>query len=324
MNQPKVVVIGGGTGSFTLLTGIKNWTKNVTAIVNMSDDGGSSGELRDELGVLPPGDVRQCLVALSNNPAARDMFSYRFGNGKLNGHAVGNIILSALELQTGSFSKAVKIVADFMGITGQVLPVSNQNHVLVMVDGNELIEGEQKVSHHKIQHPEAQLKLKPKALLNPQAKVAISNADLVVIAPGDLYGSILPTLIVTGMSSALKNTKARVVMIANLINKPNQTKGWHVIDYLNQVERYIGKGSIDALIFNTQVPSKSLLNKYSRKGEFPVDIDEHKFSSTKLKLVGANLLSPYIFKQDPNDKAIKRTLIRHNPEAVTSLLRRLV
>ncbi len=146
MIQPKLVVIGGGSGSFTILQELKHWAaNNISAVVNMSDDGGSSGELTDELGVLPPGDIRQCLVALSNYPRSRDLFSYRFNEGKLDGHPVGNIILSALELQYGSFTKAVKIVAEFLQISGQVIPVSTRKHQLCMLDGKQIIKGESKL-----------------------------------------------------------------------------------------------------------------------------------------------------------------------------------
>lgn len=324
MSEPKLVVIGGGTGSFTLLQELKNWTKNITAIVNMSDDGGSSGELRDELGVLPPGDIRQCLVALSNNPDTRDMFSYRFGNGKFDGHPVGNIILSALELQTGSFTKAVKIVADFMRITGKVVPVSTENHTLIMDDGEEVIEGEYRVSQHKIKHPDAKISLKPKAALNPEAKEAIQQADLVVIAPGNLYGSLLPALAVDGMAEALQATKAKVIMVANLVNKPNQTLGWHVVDYVKQMSRYIGTDTIDLVLYNNELPDKSLLDKYAEDEEFPLDIDPAKFRETNLKAVGARLIASEVYKPDSNDKTIRRTLIRHDAKKVSDCLKEVL
>ena len=160
MESPKVVIIGGGTGSYTLLQGIKQWTPNLTAIVNISDDGGSSGSLRDELGVLPPGDIRQCLVALSNIKQTRDLFTYRFSKGNLSGHAVGNIVLSALELQTGSFTTAVKIMSEFMQITGQVIPVSTENLKLLMDDGGRIIEGETKIGEHKIKNRNAKIYLR--------------------------------------------------------------------------------------------------------------------------------------------------------------------
>lgn len=320
VTNPKIVLIGGGTGSFTLLQALKNWTINITAIVNMCDDGGSSGELRDELGVLPPGDIRQCLVALSNQLETRDLFSYRFGDGKFNGHPVGNIILSALELQLGSFSQAVKVVADFLQITGQVLPVSNDNHTLVMEDGSVVIKGENQITTHQIRHQDAKVYLNPLATLNPEAKQAIKLADMVVIAPGNVYGSLLPALSVIGMSEALASSKAKIVMVTNLINKPNQTYGWHVIDYVNKVEEYIGKGVIDVVLYNTKHPSKYLLTKYAEENELPVEAKPGEFTNLNLSAVGASLIAAQVYKQDPRDKRLLRTLIRHDAKAVVEQL----
>ncbi len=321
MSQPRVVLIGGGTGSFTLLQGLKQWTENITAIVNMSDDGGSSGELRDELGVLPPGDVRQCLVALSNNPNARAMFSYRFADGKFNGHPVGNIILSALELQTGSFVKAVKIVAELMQLTGQVVPVSTKNHQLVLIDGKQTIIGEFKISSHRINSENATVCLKPKATINPEAGRAIKTADMVIIAPGNLYSSLLPSLCTEGMAAALNSTKAKIVMVANLINKPLHTPGWHVIDYLQAMERYIGQGTVDLVLYNTKLPTKDLLAKYAEENEFPVSIEPAKFNLNQTETLGFELLDSNIYQPDPGDKQIRRTLIRHDAYAVTAALK---
>jgi uncharacterized cofD-like protein len=324
MNQPRIVLIGGGTGSFTLLQGLKEWTPNISAIVNMSDDGGSSGELRDELGVLPPGDIRQCLVALSNSKQTRDLFSYRFANGKLDGHPVGNIILSALELQTGSFAQAVAIVSDFMQITGQVIPVSTNKHKLVMIDDNKTITGENNIGKHKITDRDAKLVLRPKAAINPKAAEAIQKADLVVIAPGNLYCSILPALCVRGMPEELNNTKAKVVMVANLINKPLHTNNWHVVDYLDKIEEYSGKQSIDYVLCNFKLPDASLLEKYSEEGEYPVRIEAKRLREVRTKIIGGDFLGSKIFHQDPNDRLTKRTLIRHDADKVVRHLKKII
>lgn len=324
MSKPKLVVIGGGTGSFTLLGQLKLWTPNITAIVNMSDDGGSTGELRDELGVLPPGDIRQCLVALSNRPETRDLFSYRFGKGKLANHAVGNIVLSALELQTGSFTEAVRIVSDFLQITGKVVPVTEVKHHLVMQDGDQLIEGEFAISKHRIKNRDAKVYLKPQARINQEAKGAIAGADMVIIAPGNLYGSLLPALIVEGMSEALKATKAKVVMVANLVNKPEQTFGWHVVDYVSRIEHSIGEGVIDCVLFNKKLPSDELLERYTQEKEYPVKIAPKRFNEIRASAIGSDLVSSELFTQDPNDKLIKRTLIRHDPLAVRQKLEEIL
>jgi uncharacterized cofD-like protein len=310
--SPKIALIGGGTGSFTLLTELKEFTPHITALVNMSDNGGSTGKLRDELGVLPPGDVRQCLVALSDTPEVRDLFSYRFGQGSLAGQSMGNIILSGLELQHGSFARAIKVASVILHIKGNVIPITLDNHNLVMHDGSKIIKGEDNVGHHTIKNKNCRIELDPKAKLNPEAAQAISEADLVVIAPGNLYASLLPALAVEGMADALANTNAKVVAVGNLVTKPGQTDGWHIVDYVKEFEKYIGEGQIDAVLYNTATPSKRLLEKYAAEGEFPVGIEEDRFEEISATPIGSSLVAKEIAKQDSNDQAIQRTLIRHD------------
>ncbi len=319
----KIVVIGGGTGSYTLLTQLKIWSKNITAVVNMCDDGGSSGKFRDEMGVLPPGDVRQCLVALSNNPSTRNLFSYRFDRGSLEGHPLGNIILFGLELKHKSFTRAIEIVSEFLELTGKVVPVSKENHTLVMVDGKRIVRGEHKITQHKIIHPGAKIYLEPRAIINPEAERAIHDADLIIIAPGNIYGSILPALIVSGMSTALRAASAPKIMVTNLVNKPKQTLNWHVVDYVKEVEKYIGKGVINYVLYNSKKPSRDLLNKYAEKDEYPVKITPTRFNEISAEAIGAPFVANRIFRKDPGDKAIRRTLIRHDAVEITKQLKKL-
>ena len=227
-DHPNIAMIGGGTGSFTLLQELKHLTPNISALVNMSDDGGSTGRLRDELGVLPPGDVRQCLVALSDAPEVRDLFGFRFGEGagEFRGHSLGNIILAGLELQYGDFAKATKVASRILGITGQVIPVTLDNHTLAMQDGDETVEGEYVIGHRKIDARDAHVYHQPAAFMNPEAEEAMQAANLLVIAPGNLYGSLLPALAVTGMKEAFADSPAKKVMITSLVTKPGQTDGW--------------------------------------------------------------------------------------------------
>jgi len=316
VQNSKIVLIGGGTGSFTLLQELKNLTPNITSLVNMSDDGGSTGKLKDELGVLPPGDVRQCLVALSNTPKLRELFDYRFGKGSLAGHSVGNIILSGLELQYGDFAKAIKVASVVLNITGQVIPITLNKHQLIMKDGDKIIKGETAIARHTIDLPHPILTHLPKVNINPEANDALLRANLVVIAPGNLYGSLLPAIAVDGVKQTIAKTKAKVVMISNLVTKPHQTDGWHVVDYVKEVERYLGIGSVDFVLYNEEVPSKDLLKRYATDGEFPVAIEVNKFRSITAKPIGAKLVAGRTAKQDPNDKAIKRTLIRHDAKEV--------
>jgi uncharacterized cofD-like protein len=219
----KIVVIGGGTGSFTLLSELKNYTHNITALVNMVDDGGSTGVLRDELGVLPAGDIRQCLVALSTTPRVRDLFNYRFDDGGMKGHAFGNLFMAALEKMTGSFADAVETASEVLSVKGRVEPITLDDvKMVVKLDDGTVVNGQHNVESLKI--PEGQrpwLDLEPEANINPRAKRAIVEADLVVIAPGLLYGSLAPALLVKGVTRALAESKAKKIYVCNLVTKPS-------------------------------------------------------------------------------------------------------
>jgi uncharacterized cofD-like protein len=324
IKNPRIVLLGGGTGSFALLQGLKTITPNLTAIVNMSDDGGSTGMLRDELGVLPPGDVRQCLVALSDLPEVRDLFSYRFAQGRLQGQSLGNIILSGLELQYGNFEDAIRIAGELLHVRGTVIPVTLQQHTLVVEDESHIYRGEHVVDGAIHLTPEATLRLDPSAPLNPAAREAILDADLVVIAPGSIYTSLLPLFVVSGMPEALNETKAQIISVANLINKPLQTDDWHVVDYIKQLERHIGENTIDMVLYNNQPIASVLLEKYAVDGELPIDIAPSRFSEVSAKAIGARLVSADIVSQDPADIDIHRSFIRHDGVAVATELAKVL
>ena len=238
----KIVVIGGGTGSFTLLSALKNYTHNLTALVNMVDDGGSTGQLRDELGVLPPGDVRQCLVALSSSPKVRDLFNYRFNEGSMKGHAFGNLFMAALEKMTGSFAEAVELSGEVLNINGRVYPITlDDTRMSMKLSDGTVADGQYAAESLVIPRGERPwLELSPPAMINPRARQAILDADLVVIAPGLLYASLAPALLVRGVTRALSETKAKKVYVCNLINKPQQTEGFTVSDYADEIERFSG------------------------------------------------------------------------------------
>lgn len=322
--ESRVVLLGGGTGSFTLLQGLKHLTPNLTAIVSMSDDGGSTGVLRDELGVLPPGDVRQCLVALSDTPEVRDLFSYRFAHGRLRGQSLGNIILSGLELQYGNFEDAIRIASELLDVQGNVVPVTLHKHTLVLRDGLRVVRGQHKIEQHTIKHAKHRLWLSPPAQVNPAAEAAILGADIVIIAPGSFQGSLLPLCMVDGVPAAIRQTNAQVVSVINLINKPRGTRDWHVADYVRQLEVYLGSQTIDTVLYNTQPITERLLKKYAADGEFPVRTDRAGFAGLHAQAVGSRLVSKDIAEQDPADTAIRRTLIRHDAERVCAELEKLL
>lgn len=319
----KIVVIGGGTGSFTLLSALKNHTTQLAALVNMVDDGGSTGALRDELGVLPPGDVRQCLVALSRAPEVRDLFNYRFDAGSLKGHTFGNIFLSALEKMRGDFATGVKLASQILNIVGTVEPITLTNTTLsAKLASGKIIKGQHKIESSNLESCQPELWLEPKAEANPRALSAIEEADMVVIAPGSLYYSLAPALIVPDVGEALSRSRALKVYVCNLINKPGHADGYTVTDYAREIERFIGFPVLDYVLYNTESPSKALLKKYAKEGELPVCLDEQEAKSVHYNLFGEKLLSQQIWqvnkKADP--LASQRTLIRHDSEAVAQAL----
>ena len=327
VSGPKIVVIGGGTGSFTLLSGLKQYAQHITAIVNMADDGGSTGQLRDEFGALPPGDVRQCLVALSDSPRVRDLFNYRFEEGSFEGHAFGNIFLTALEKMTGSFAEAIDVADEVLNVRGRVVPVTLDNVHLVMRQNNDKdIIGEFEIGNMKFafEQQRPSLELSPSAALNPDAQKAILEADIVVIAPGNLYGSIAPALLVTGMMQALLDTSAKIVYVCNLVTKPGQTDSFAVHDFADEIERFIGAHVLDVVLYNTGVPSSALQKKYNKDKEFGVQVDTLELSKRSYSAKGYDLLSQTVATPKKADKiASKRSFIRHNPDSVARQIMKL-
>lgn len=321
---PKIVIIGGGTGSYTLLKELKNYAKDITAIVTMADDGGSTGQLRDQYGVLPPGDIRQCLVALSNSSEQmRELFNYRFGDGDFGGHSFGNLFLTAVEKMTDDFGEAVKLAGEVLNITGRVLPMTLDNTHLVLVDGKDETVGQHLIDQTKFKaRKKPEFRLEPQARINPQAQNAILDADMVVISPSNFYSSLVPAIIVDGVADALQQTSARIVQVINLVTKPGQTDGWQVSDYVSEFERFAGRGVVDYALYNTDEPTAEMLAKYAAEGEFPVGYDEAWLKKANYKAVGKRLLSKEIPQISPNDK-LERTLIRHDSDAVAKQLMRI-
>ena len=323
MKKQKVVTIGGGSGSFMVLTGLKKLPVELSAVVSMADDGGSSGALRDELGVLPPGDARQCLVALSNSSQTlRELFTYRYDNGGFKGHAFGNLFLSTMEKVSGGFDRAIKQAGQILNIKGQVLPVTLKSTRLIAVlkNGKKII-GENKIYGNQADlHNLKKLYLKPAAELNPEVKAAVLAADKIIICPGDLYASIIPNLLVGGMKQILAKTRAKIIYVGNLMTKPGQTDGFTLVDYLKLVERYLGAGVIDYAIYNKEKPAVGLLKKYSRQGEDLVAVGDLS-QLPKIKFLGYNLLSHQGFKVKPGDAlAGLRSLIRHDPDKLAAVI----
>jgi uncharacterized cofD-like protein len=319
-NDAKIAVIGGGTGSFIVLSALKEYSGSIAALVNMADDGGSTGVLRDELGALPPGDVRQCLVALSDSPKVRDLFDYRFEKGTFKGHAFGNLFLTALEQMNGSFSEAIETASEILRVNGVVIPVTLDDVRLKMEwpEASVILKGERVIDADYFANDprRATLSLVPAAHPNPAAIEAIMRADIVVIAPGDLYTSLAPLLVIEGIGDALRQTKARTAYVCNLVTKQGQTEGFTVADHADEVERLAGGDFLDYVFYNNQPPDQETAIRYKEEGAYIVKIEEEALKGKKYKAVGSNFLGEISKRQASDSIPATRSFIRHKPEAI--------
>jgi uncharacterized cofD-like protein len=313
----KVVTLGGGTGNFTVLRGLKKYNLDLTAIVSMADDGGSTGILRDELGVLPPGDVRQCLVALSDSSKLmRNLMNYRFENGSLGGHNFGNLLLSALEKVTGSFETSVEEVSKILSIKGKVLPITiNQVRLKMILDNGKILNGEKEIyTSTEIDNGFRSIFLEPIPKVNLRAIDEIMNADLVVLGPGGLHSSLIPILLVEGVSKALRETKAEIVLVTNLMNRKGQTTGFKASDHLKELRKFVGKDVFDYVVINDGEPPGDLVEAYAEEGKLVRnDFDDDE------RIICTDLLS-YKLKERENGDLLKRNLIRHDHKKLAQVL----
>jgi uncharacterized cofD-like protein len=317
----KVVTIGGGTGNFVVLSGLKHYPVELSAIVTMADDGGSTGVLRDELGVLPPGDVRQCLIALSDSSRLmRSLMNYRFDNGCLQGHSFGNLFLSALEKVTGSFEQAVEEVGKVLSIKGKVIPVTtNPVRLKMLLDNGKLLEGEKEIYlSTEIGRGFKSLYLEPFPKANNNAIQEIMNADVILFSPGGIYTSIIPNLLVEGIPKALRESKAKKIFVANLVNKNGQTPNFNISDYLREIHKFIGKDIFDYIIVNNGIPPKELIEKYASEGNL-VKNDLTKDS----RIISVDVLSNELKEVQKGD-LLQRNLIRHDEKKLAKVIMKIV
>ncbi len=320
MSNKKIVVVGGGTGNHTTLTGLRSRECDVTAIVAMTDSGGSSGRLREEMGHLPPGDLRRCLMALASDSAEsnlmRRLFDFRFSTGDgLNGHSFGNLLLAALTEVTGDTITAIDEAARILGISGAVLPVTLTRSTLCarLVDGSELI-GESAIDLRSDNLDVAidYIYLDPKAYVYPPVLDAVAEADAIILGPGDIYTSVLPNLLVEDVAQAINDSDAIKVHVCNLMTKPNESAGFRTSDFLALLMEYLGTSQpLDFLLVNnTPVPPR-LLERYAAEGQHPVAVDESASLTMVGRVVDRPLLAPGVF-------------IRHSPTALAEAIMDLV
>ncbi len=306
---PKLVVVGGGTGLSILLRGLKEMTSNITAIVTVADDGGSSGRLRTEFDVLPPGDIRNCLVALADaEPLMRDLFQFRFSEGEgLKGHNFGNLFITALSKITGDFEKAIKESSKVLAIRGQVVPSTLEKVMLVAkrADGTQTL-GESEIP--KVLSPIKKVYLNP-AGCRPTAEAiqATKEADVIVIGPGSLYTSIIPNLLVEGITDAILTSRAIKIYICNVMTQHGETDGYTAADHIEAIIRHSHHALIDYCIVNTAKVPEHLLVRYREEKAYPVEPDVKKIRNLGIAVVEGNIVN-------------LENYVRHDPEKLTKII----
>lgn len=282
----KIVTIGGGTGQYMLLQGLKNYGVELTAVVNVVDSGGSSGELRMSFGVLPPGDIRNCLIALADESRVKelaDLFSYRFDSDGLN-HNLGNLILTALCDKYGNMGQATKAAGKILNINGKVLPVSiDSAHLFAETEEGKILEGENKITCPDKNDKIKKIWLKPDLFVYREVVEAIHNADLIVICAGEIYGSIIPNLLVKGVKDAIKNSKGKLVYVCNLVTKQGNY-GFKASDFVNEIRKYLDR-DFDYIICNTKKPTQKVVDKYVLEESFFVEPNLNKENIIKENLL---------------------------------------
>lgn len=313
---PRVVVIGGGTGLSVLLRGLKKFTPNITAIVTVADDGGSSGILREDLGMLPPGDIRSCLLALANTePSMEKLLQYRFKEGILKGQNFGNLLIAAMNDIYGSFEMAIKEISNVLAVTGKVLPMTLEDVTLVaQLENGEIVKGESQIP---LKNQESASKIS-RIYMEPsysyplkEAVESIKEADLIALGPGSLYTSIIPNLLVNNIVDVIYSSKAPVVYICNVMTQPGETDNYTVLDHVEAILNHSREDLIDYVIVNTEEIPEEILNLYIRDGSKPVKLGDNIDSilgEKNIKLIRENLVD------------IKKDYIRHDALLLSKLL----
>ncbi|MFA6599706.1 MAG: YvcK family protein [Candidatus Omnitrophota bacterium] len=306
---PRVVAVGGGTGLSALLSGIKKYTHNITAIVTVTDTGGSSGRLRDEMDMLPPGDIRNCLVALADaEPLIRELFQYRFEVGEgLKGHSFGNLFITALSKVTGDFEKAIAESSKVLAIRGRVIPSTLEKVTLVgeFVDGT-ILEGETRITDARKML--RNLRLKPdNCQACPEAIDAIENADLIILGPGSVYTSVLPNLLIRDIFEAILRSEAYKVYVLNVMTQPGETDGMSAWDHLRVILEHTDPRIIDACIVNNQEIPPMMIEKYAEKGATTIALDVD-----VIREKGYEVLEENVLRLDGQ--------VRHDPERLAEVI----
>ena len=308
----KIVALGGGTGLSSLLRGLKHHSSNLTAVVTVADDGGSSGRLREELGVLPPGDIRNCITALAKEESLLSkLFQYRFAaGGGLEGHSFGNLFLTAMSEVTGNLETAIAASSKILAVQGQVLPATLSNVELwAELDQGQFVRGESKIAATKGKISKIGcFPSNPKAL--PAALKAIESADCIVLGPGSLYTSIIPNLLVPEIRNAIANANVPCVYVCNIMTQPGETDGYSVADHIKAIDEVCGEKLFDAVLVNQTAPSDKAIEQYAQEDSQPVLIDREAIKATGRQIILADVLD-----EDPQTHHIRH----HSPKLAQAL-----
>ena len=293
MEKKKIVVLGGGTGTSTVLNGLKYFPVDITAVITVSDDGKSTGRLRKEFYTPAVGDIRHVLGSLSTLPdEVKNIMEYRMNtHSDLNGHAMGNLILTSFYKETGSLKKSIEYMSKLLRVEHTVLPLS-EDYLTLMgeTDDGEIIEGEAEITYAKKHYKRLFYKEKPHIL--PEIFEKIANANLIILSMGSLYTSLLPHLICPEICEAIRNSKAKVLYICNVMTQPGETDNFGVSDHINTIEKYLGKNTIDAVIVSNNLLPADLLKKYATKEQKDqVVIDYDNMQQGKYEIIESDLLT---------------------------------
>ena len=306
----KVVTIGGGTGLSVLLRGLKKYPLEITAVVTVADDGGSSGKIRSDMNIPSPGDIRNVIAALSDvEPYLEKMFQYRFDSGEVKGHPVGNLMIAAMTDIHGDFSTAVKVMSRILNVRGTVLPTTNDIATLnaVLSDG-EIIRGESSITKaggvidHVYITPS---RVKP----NEDVLKAIEEADYIIMGPGSLYTSIIPNLVISSVSEKIRESKAKKIYVCNVMTQHGETDNYSVCDHIVAINKHVEENIFDLVIANSREFDDSILSKYHKEKQEPVKIDHEKIEELGIKLIKNNDIG-----------IVDNNTIRHNAEKVSELI----
>jgi len=318
----KITVLGGGTGTFVVLSCLKKYPLDLGVIVTMMDSGGSTGRLRDQLGVLPPGDLRQCLVALSEAPILwRKLFLYRFESGDLAGHNFGNVFLSALEKVSKNYQEVIESASFVLKIKGQVIPVTfNKTNMCVKYKNGNVVKGEGNIDkNYQEKSKIVRATLEPQVEANPQALKRIFNSDYIIIGPGDIYTSIIPVLLVRGIKKALQESKAKIIYILNLMTKSGQTTGYKASDHLQDIVTYLGRTPNYIVANNGKIPV-NILKWYLQHEE---NVVENDLTDKKIKIIIGDFIEKNGFTKTKSD-VLFRSILRHDQKKLAEALVKII